>query len=393
MARKFTGVSEDKARGTWTARYRFAPGPKGTRTRRGFASQAEAKKWRDIEVGKVSRGNAVDPRDSAMTVGAAFESWISDYRRDPLTASSTIESKSSMWRASLAPAFATMPLSYVNKVNVRRWQMDRLNAGKAPSTVNNEHATLSLILDHAIDLGALDRNYAKEVRRVSKGGLTRKALPDADTIARLMAAIEPRYLIVLNLALYAGLRSGEARGLRITDVVRNGDGTCTLSVTEQLDRQGNRAAPKGRRARTVIESEFVADLIAAHVAFYGTGPLGEVVTHEKGNALNYNTWRDIWVRTVRAAGVTLPKGRGVHLLRHAYASYAIADRKDPAQVAANLGHAQVSTTFAYYVHATERRPVGAAAARSAIDAAAERIEVAAAIARTPRAENEGGEAF
>ena len=374
MARRHEGISEDKARGTWTARYRIAPGPKGTRTKRGFATQADAKKWRDIEVGKVSRGNAVDPRDSAMTVGAAYASWFALYRANPLTASSTIASKASQWNASLKASFETLPLAYLNKAVVTKWQTDRLNAGKRPSTINNEHATLSLILDHAIDLGALDRNYAAEVKRVSKGGLKPKSLPAADTIARLIAAIDPRYLIMLNLALYAGLRSGEARGLRTSDVVRNADGTCTLWILEQLNREGNRSAPKGRKARKVIESEFVADLIDAHIAFYGTGPNGEIVTHHKGVALNYNTWRDAWKRTVKAAGVTLPKGEGVHMLRHAYASYAIANGASPAEVAANLGHGQVSTTFAYYVHATERRPVGAAASRAAIEAAAERIE-------------------
>lgn len=72
--------------------------------------------------------------------------------------------------------------------------------------------------------------------------------------------------------------------------------------------------------------------------------------------------------------MTLAKGQGVHLLRHGYASWAIENGASPAEVAANLGHAQVSTTFAYYVHATQRRPVGGSAARAAISAATEALE-------------------
>lgn len=387
MARKYEGVTEDKKRGTWTARYRIAPGPKGTRTRRGFASQAEAKKWRDVEVGKVARGNAVDPRDSAMTVGAAYESWIALYRlraKANLVSVSTVEAKESQWRASLSPTFEKLPLGSVSKAVIARWQAERLAAGRFPQTINNEHGTLALILDHAIDLNAIDRNYAREVKRVGRTGPTKKPLPNADAIARIVAAIEPRYLIVLNLALYAGLRSGEARGLLHSNVKRNDDGTCSIEVLEQMPsrgRKGTRTLPKGHKTRTVIESGFVADLVDAHVAFYGTGPNGEVVTNTRGESLSYGGWYHIWTRTLKDAGVTLPKGQAAHLLRHAYASYAIDNGANPAELAENLGHAQVSTTFTYYVHATQRRAVGGAATRAAIDAAAEAI--ARTTARTP----------
>jgi integrase len=268
-----------------------------------------------------------------------------------------------------------MPLAHLNKAVIRQWQAKRLAAGRAPQTINNEHGTLALILDHAMELGAIDHNYAREVKRVAKGGLAPKAEPSADLIARLLGAIEPRYLIVLNLALYAGLRSGEARGLRIQDVTRLEDGTCALAIEGQITaRGGARTTPKGRKSRTVYESGFVADLIEAHVAFYGTGADGEIVTTPRGTALSYSGWSNVFERAKVEAGVVLPKGQGAHLLRHAYASFAIEGGASPAEVAANLGHAQVSTTFAYYVHATQRRPVGGAAARSAIEAAAERIE-------------------
>lgn len=368
MSRKYEGISEDKARGTWTARYRIAPGPKGTRTRRGFATQAEAKRWRDAEVGKVATNKAVDPRQSSQTVGAIYELWIADYRMTE-AAPLTVAAKECGWNGGLKETFEDMPLSALNRVVIRRWQNARRQAGAAKGTINNHHTTLSLILDYAIELGALDHNYAKEAGRVKGAAITKRADPNASVIARLVGAVEPRYLIVLNLALYAGLRSGEARGLRLKDVRRNGDGTVTLFVREQMHQGGRKGAPKGGNEREVIESEFVADLIEAHVAFYGSGPDGEIVTNPKGAPLPYGTWKGVWKRTVKEAGVTLPPRTGLHYFRHAYASYAIANGASPAEVAANLGHAQVSTTFAYYVHATDRRPVGSAAARQAIEAA------------------------
>lgn len=387
MARQYEGIREDKARGTWTARYRVAPGPKGTRTKRGFATQAAAKQWRDEQAGKVARGNFVDPRDASQTVGSVYLAWIALYQLSPDIERATVDAKSSHWRSSLAPTFEEMPLSRINKAVIRTWQGQRLAAGRVATTINNEHATLAQILDFAMDMGALDRNYAREVKRLGKFALKPKADPNAETIARLMAEIAPRYLIVLNLALYAGLRSGEARGLRLEDVRRLDDGTCALEIVEQINSRGGKrkSKPKGRKTRTVYESGFVADLIDAHVSFYGTGPGGEVVTNAQGGTLSYSGWWHIWQAAIKASGVSIPKGQGAHLLRHAYASYAVANGASPAEVAANLGHAQISTTFAYYVHATDRRPVGGAAARSAIDEAAARIEADAAITRTPRA--------
>jgi integrase len=102
----------------------------------------------------------------------------------------------------------------IDPETVGRWQADRLAAGAGPVAVRQALDLLGSVLEHAFVSGRLAENL---VRRVKKARLPRRdevqALSPA-SIEAMRAALGLRDAALLSVLAYAGLRPGEALGLR-----------------------------------------------------------------------------------------------------------------------------------------------------------------------------------
>jgi integrase len=72
-----------------------------------------------------------------------------------------------------------------------------------------------------------------------------KRILDADELARLIEAVEPKYRLIFELAAETGARLSETLALiwREVDFEQQ-----TISITRQIDRQGQRVEPKTKRS-------------------------------------------------------------------------------------------------------------------------------------------------
>ncbi|WP_445517321.1 tyrosine-type recombinase/integrase [Streptomyces sp. NEAU-174] len=185
-------------------------------------------------------------------------------------------------------------------------------------------------------------------------------------LARAMREVEPRYEILVWIAACAGLREGEAFGLKETSVGWLQD---VLYVEEQ--RQRRRAAKlktKASRATLPVD-HFLIELLARHLScFRGPAPVskrgqrkrrqrgytpppdeGLIVTTRAGLPLTRGHFNDKWRAAVELAG--LPEGTRFHDLKHFYTSRLGADgRYDPKTVQALSRHAEFSETWDTYAH-------------------------------------------
>lgn len=378
MSKRYEGVKFNAKSGMWDARWRVAPGPTGIRTKRSFPTQLAAKRYRDEQVGALATGRAVDPRRSATTVDAVAARYHDECTAKGL-APTTIDNYWRWYAFNLKPTFGHLRLSDVKVTTVRAWVAGHL-ATRTPETTAQHLGLLRRILDVAVTDGDAVANVARLTH------VKRSPAPDAitalepDVIGRLYEATHERYHVALTLALGAGLRSGELRGLTVdrVDFLRR-----TITVERQLlayprghvfgadewhHGQHAFAPTKRRRTRVVPVGDDVITALAHHLERFGAGPHGLIVTTATGRPCTSVRWAQLWRATRKRAGMPVGSGDdpgGVHQLRHAYASWLLSPEvgESVANVQAWLGHANASTTWNAYVH---RTPTDGGAASDAV---------------------------
>ena len=159
-----------------------------------------------------------------------------------------------------------------------------------------------------------------------------------------------RYRAAVILAATTGLRQGEIFGLTVdrVDFLRR-----TVRVDRQLVTiQGQEPVlgpPKTEASRRSVPLPQVAvEALAQHVEMYGTVGDGFVFTSKADEPIRRTAFSAIWRPAADAAGI--PKGTGMHALRHYYASLLIRHGESVKVVQARLGHASAAETLDTYSH-------------------------------------------
>jgi integrase len=163
---------------------------------------------------------------------------------------------------------------------------------------------------------------------------------------------------LLLIAIFAGLRSSELRGLRWSDVDLK---AAVMHVRQRADRYGTIGNPKSKAGHRAVP--LAPQVVQALREWKLQCPkdTGLVFPAASGHdvALHNNTVR-AFTAAVRAAGVVdkdgKPKYSGLHALRHFYASWCINPRDygglglPPKVVQQLLGHSSIVMTMDTYGH-------------------------------------------
>jgi integrase len=163
-----------------------------------------------------------------------------------------------------------------------------------------------------------------------------EALPLADVETLLSSTTDPRYRAVILLAMEAGLRVGEIRGLQWTDI-KSG----LLTVRRALDKLTNEAvAPKHNKTRTVPLSPRLAAVLQ-DLPRRGLW----VITDADGSFVTYDVLSAAINAIYELANVQRPP-KPLHCLRHTFGT--VMAKRVPLPVLQKLmGHADVKTTLRY----------------------------------------------
>ena len=252
--------------------------------------------------------------------------------------------------ARLLPAFESLPLDRITRVNVTRWFDDYSRT--APGGANRTLDLLRRILNHAVACGHLQTNPAQGVKRNPRPRLTR--FLSRDEVCCLHCALDryagtrpsrARQADIIRLLLLTGCRKSEIVTLRWQDV--DGD---TLNLTDA--KTGPRRVFLNAPARAILERQPRTG--CAYVFPSPTDPR---------RPLSHNL--PLWYSVRKEAGIEDVR---LHDLRHRFASHAVLRGIPLPVVSRLLGHKRPSMTLRY-AHVADRE----------IEAAAERI--GAAIAR------------
>lgn len=204
----------------------------------------------------------------------------------------------------------------------------------AASTVRGTLETLASVFRAAMRARLVTENPAALVRKPRAGAPPFDLFTRAELkLITLESLAAPELHLVAVLAL-TGMRAGEALALDPADFDARG---LRVSITKTWTAAGIQDEPKSRQSRRTIEvHEALRPVLAA-----------------PRPRLHYQTLSDRWQSLLKRLHLS---ARGMHQLRHSFASYALADGTPVPDLAAHLGHtpAELLKTYAHKTGADMR---------------------------------------
>jgi integrase len=250
----------------------------------------------------------------------------------------------------------------------RRLAEARRARGLSNVSINKTLTLLRQVLAAAVRYGYLDRNPVEDVRRL-KVAKPAQAFLQLDQIDALVEATPEGRRPLLWTLILAGLRIGEALALRWRDVDLLADPP-RITVTRTWDPACKVEGPvKTGEEGSVTIGRYLLETLLEHKA--GSAHAGDddlVFPTAAGRHQNPSNLR----KRVLSPAVEVANGRlrerGMptippitpHSLRHTYCSLLISDGVDISTVAAQMRHADVSTTLKVYTHVMKHRRDGVA---------------------------------
>jgi len=352
--------------------------------RKSFPTLAAAKAWRADALSALNRGQLRAP--TRTTVAEAAAAWLAGAADGTILNRNGRAYKPSSLRGyrraldkRVLPTLGHLRLSEVRRVDVQDL-VDRLLAdGHDPSTILNTLDPLRAIFRRAIQREQVAVNPCANLEVPRPRG-RRDRIASPDEARALLEALPDEERALWATAFYAGLRRGELRAIRWSDIDLPGR---QLRVQRGWDDEEGEIEEKtqaGRRTVPIIGA--LASVLAAHKLRTGRdqdelvfGPDGvrafEPSTVRR-RALAAWGWREVPNREAGGPRTVLVKARpdaltpiGLHEARHTFASTLIAAGVNAKAITEAMGHASVTMTFDRYGHLM---PDGRDEARARVDA-------------------------
>ncbi len=199
-------------------------------------------------------------RRKAQTLRAFAKSWLRT--RLPTLKPSVAKKYATSLDLHIGPALGDYLLDKIAPSDVQDYVNERVAAGAAGNTVLNELRLLRVLARDSVAEGAAPRNWADRVKAPPVASYTEEApnLLQPAELAQLLAVVPRRWLALVTLIGFTGLRWGEASALRWEDL----DVELGIIRIRRSNWKGKTTAPKtAGSARSVgLPAPFVA-LVAA----------------------------------------------------------------------------------------------------------------------------------
>jgi integrase len=391
--RKRTWTNQDGSQGeTWVVAYSDQGGKRRIRS---FEKKRDADAFHASVATDLRAGLHVPDRDSVM-VAEAGRLWLKSCEAAELERASLTNYRQ-LLKLHVIPLLGAVKLSRLTVPMVRAFT-DKLSLDRSPYMVRRVRSALGMILADAQEQGLVGQNVVRALHRGRRGRERRAQarqkgrlkvgvdIPTPNEIRALVAALAaPEHVSwrpMLLTAIFAGLRASELRGLRWDDINLK---RSELHVRQRADCYNVIGRPKSETSeRTIPLPPMLVNVLREHRLKCPKSELDLVFPTGDGRIVAYNTIvRHGLAPALIAAAITAPvpdaqgkpvkdpegrpaaKYRGLHALRHFYASWCINRRVDgglelPLKVVqARLGHASIQITADRYGHLFPRGDDGA----------------------------------
>ena len=227
--------------------------------------------------------------------------------------------------------------------------------GLSAQTALHVHRTLSQALGHAVRLGVLFKNPARQVKPPRPPSREIKILDKNEITTLLNAAKAVGLYVPVLVAVTTGMRRGELLALRWSDI----DPTAALlTVNQSLERIKGKfgfKSPKTKTSRrTITLPTITVQALRRHLKEQhearlklglGRDPRGLVFARPDGQPMDADTLTKAFRRLVASAKVTPITFHG---LRHTHISHLLMEGFHAKVVSERAGHAHVNITLGVY---------------------------------------------
>jgi integrase len=334
----------------------------GQRRRKRFKTRKEADKAKRETLTSMDRGEYVEP--SALTLAKWLNTWLQEYAA-PSVRASTLAAHGEIIRLHLAPAFPKMLLQGLRTEHIQAFINRQVRHGYAPATVKRQMATLKTALKQAVKNQLITRNPAEYVNMPKMEQKEIKSLTIEEVISLKRVIPDDTEGRALLFILGTGLRVSEACGLRWCDV--SAEGIHVNQITYTLNKKRVYEAPKTRagkrfipltdKLQAILDTQRQAqrrERVKAGAAWQGGEP-GKKEQSVFATEVGTPADRSNISRKLRACLDTAGlEHRGVHALRHTFASIWAQSGVDVETLSEVIGHTKVAFTMQTYVHSNTK---------------------------------------
>ncbi len=345
----------------------------GDRHLKTFAKKRDADAHHAI-VGAAVRAGTHTADSKSVTVAKAAELWLESCDAAGLERT-TVCGYRQHADLHIIPVLGALRLSQLTVPIVRGFEERLRQDARSPAMVRKVRRSLGALLADAQERGLVGQNVVRSLRTGRKGERRQNGkikvgidIPSPSEVRAIVAHLQGRWRPLLLTAIFTGLRASELRGLPWSNVdLKRGE----LHVRQRADRYGTIGRTKSEAGeRTVPLPPTVTTALREHRLACPRNDRDIVFANSRGNisALSIIIAAGFH-RAQLAAGIIDGDGRakykGLHSLRHFYASWCINRRADgglelPLKVVqARLGHASIQMTADVYGHLFPRSDDGA----------------------------------
>ncbi len=263
-------------------------------------------------------GTALDLAAGKMIV----REYAALYRRDLLHRNSTAERVDRVFRLHVDPLpLGRMPMTQVRSSHMRAWVKDRSQV-LAPSTLSVVWSNLTSMFSAAVTDRVIGISPCAGVKLPGIPGHDHY-IPAAEQVHEMAAALPERYSAIVYLAAGCGLRGAEIEmpAVTIAALARHIELFPPPEV-EIWDRTDSDQRKHHRRTARLLFVTFA------------------------GRPIYRATWAHLWAPAARRAGI--PRGIGLHCLRHYFATLLIHHGAGVKRVQLALGHSTPMITLNTY---------------------------------------------
>jgi integrase len=301
----------------------------------------------DAEIRRRKRtGELVSLDAGKQTVAEFAEEWWRVHAV-PNLSRRTLEVYASLWDLHVLPRLGGMQLRELNAEVAQRFAADLAAAGVGPAARRKALALTGAVLQRAVEWGRIPANPMRMVRKppARPERRVRPISPSAVEAIRalLLADGRQRDATLVCLLAYAGLRPGEALGLRWRDV-----GERTLLVERAVSDGEIKTTKTGQLRAVRLLKPLRDDLDLWRLASPRADDEDLVFPTRAGEPWREHDWRNWRRRTfepvAEAVGLTQPRP---YDLRHSFVSLLIHEGRSIVEVAAQAGHAPTMALSTY----------------------------------------------
>ena len=309
--------------------------------------------------------------DTALTVSQLITLWYTDVLRHQVAISAS-DNYRIIAQHHVVPTLGRKRVANLTVADVDRLISDKRDSGLSVSTVRRIRSVLAQALDQGVRWGSVTRNVASLSRAPRETRTEGRTLTPVQARAFLAALRGHRNEALYALMLSAGLRRGEALGLRWDDFDERAG---ILSVRRQLKREnGVLVTSDTKTARSRRSVNLPGEMVVALKAHRARQAAEQLALGDAWQATGYIFTTSIGTpfdprNLLREfKGICVEAGLGdwhLHELRHSAASLMLAAGVKLQVVSEVLGHSSIRMTADVYGHILAPDREAAAQAMSA----------------------------